>query len=212
MRRLLALFLCGTILLCLAGCGGNQVNSEENNLPPEDSDITDVPPQESMEEKDPVEESDNSDDRGIPGMDSFALLTVLTGDPFYIPKGELITADAADTYRAYSCTSIGGGEGSGVMYDYSLSLDSDEEIIGATFGITSTTASEQELLTAADLFFYAVSLLDYDTADSETLSTWFADNLEYAGSDAIETTLGDATFQLYGTPGAMYWVDISKAV
>lgn len=156
--------------------------------------------------------SSGADDRGIPGMDPSALLTLLTGDPFYIPTGELVAVDDAEnTYCAYTCTSTGGGEGSGVMYDYSLSLDSDEEIVGSSFGIISTTANEEELLVAADLFFYAVSLLDYDTADSETLSAWFTDNLEHAGSDAIETTLGDATFQLYGIPGNMYWVDISKA-
>lgn len=133
------------------------------------------------------------------------------GAPYEVPKGELTPAAAENTAGAFTCTSTGGGEGSGVMYDYSLTLDEDEEIVGATFGIMSTTASERELLTAADLYFYAVSLLKYDTADTDALTEWFAANLANASEDAIETTIGDATFQLYGTPGTMYWVDISKA-
>lgn len=211
MKRLLSACISLSLLLCLAACGSPSApeGSVPSSAEPDPPAVSDQTPQE--EPPSGSTEDSSLDPRGIPGMDSYALLTVLSGAPYEVPKGELTPAAAENTAGAFTCTSTGGGEGSGVMYDYSLTLDEDEEIVGATFGIMSTTASEGELLTAADLYFYAVSLLKYDTADTDALTEWFAANLANASEDAIETTIGDATFQLYGTPGTMYWVDISKA-
>lgn len=153
----------------------------------------------------------NSDDRGIPGMDPFAVKIILNSEPFDIPIPETIPEDALNPYCASHCSTTGGGDRSGVTYDYSLSLDSDGEIVGASFGITSTTATAQQLLTAADLYFYTVSLIQYDTSDEDSLYAWFSESLKNASDKGISTTIGDASFDLYGTPGIMYWVDISKA-
>ena len=90
-------------------------------------------------------------------------------------------------------------------------MDADGEIIGASFGLSANLGtSEQDLLLAADLYFYTVAILPYDTSDEETITTWFEDELPYASSDGTSTTIGDATFTLYGIPGGSYWVDISK--
>lgn len=209
MRKILSVCISLVLLMTLVSCGDSSPAKNESPTEKESSAPVDQTP--TVEQSADNTESLSADDRGISGMKSYALLTVLTGEPFGVPMGETKPTEVENTGSAYTCVSNGGGEGSGVMYDYSLSLDADEEIIGASFGVMSTTASERELLTAADLYFYAISLIEYDTADSEMLKAWFSDNLPNAGSEAIETTIGDATFQLYGSPGAIYWVDISKA-
>ena len=99
-------------------------------------------------------------------------------------------------YSAYTCVSA--GEVDGISYDYSISLDSDEEIIGASFGVSALSASATDLFYAADLYFYSVSLIAYDTGDKEALSAWFTESLPNASSEAISITLGDAKFDLYG--------------
>lgn len=208
MKKFLSICISLTLLMALVSCGDSSPSKNESPTEQEFSTPVDQIP--DTEQSSNSTDSLSADDRGIPGMKSFALLAVLTGEPFGIPMGDNNPTDAENTSSAYTCVSNGGGEGSGIMYDYSLSLDSDKEIIGASFGVMSTTASERELLTAADLYFYAISLIEYDTADSETLAAWFSDNLPNAGSEAIETTIGDAVFQLYGISGVMYWVDISK--
>ena len=195
-------FLCVLLLMAfvLTGCG---------SAPEEAKPVEPAPPAE-VDTSAQQEVKEQADESGISGMASYPIRSVLSGDPFNIPMEDLTPADGASGC-AYTCSATGGGEGRGVMYDYSLTLDGDEEIIGASFGIVSTTANEEKLLTEADMYFYAVSLIEYDNSDKETLAKWFEDNLGTAGSEATETTIGDAKFQLYGVPGATYWVDISKA-
>ena len=149
---------------------------------------------------------------GIPGMDSFTIRLVLESSPFSIPltDGTIASPEAINLYAQSYVSS--GSEDPNVLYDYSITEDLDGEIIGATFGITSAGASEQELLTAADLFFYAVSIIPYDTADEDTLTAWFESTLPTVSESGESITVGDATFELYGMPGSMYWVDISKSV
>lgn len=151
------------------------------------------------------------DPHAIPGMGSYAIRHVLSGAPFEVPYTTANLSSVEGAPDTYACVSCSNTDGAAVMYDYSLTLSADETIIGASFGITGTTASAQELLTAADLYFYAISLIKYDTANTEELTSWFASSLPDVGETAIETTIGDATFKLWGIPGAMYWVDISKA-
>lgn len=147
-----------------------------------------------------------ADERGIDGMDPFAF-QMTVADALGISYAKK-TSDNPD-YSAYTCVS--DGQKDGISYDYSISLDSDDEIIGATFGVTALSASSTDLFYAADLYFYTVSLITYDTGDKEALSTWFEKSLPNASSEAISITIGDAKFELYGMNGGAYWVDISKA-
>lgn len=118
-------------------------------------------------------------------------------------------AEAAHIYTS-SCTSSGSNDES-VIYDYSITMDADEEIIGATFGVSSTGGSSaQSLLNAADLYFYALAILPYDTADEETAIAWFEDSLPNATEEGSSLVIGDATFTLYGSPYSMYWIDVIK--
>lgn len=154
----------------------------------------------------------NADSRGIPGASAAKVQTLLTMSPFNIPQKDLTAAPAeAESTYAYSCTSIGFSEDDKFTYDYSLTLDSDEEIIGASFGISTMDASFSALRTAADLYFYAVGLMEYDGADSDALTAWLSDNLPNASKDALTTTVGAATFNLYTDEASMYFLDVSKA-
>ena len=133
MKRLLSACISLSLLLCLAACGSPSApegsgpsSAEPDPLSSIGSDPQEEPPSGSAEDS-------SLDPRGIPGMDSYALLTVLSGAPYEVPKGELTRPRQKTLLSAFTCTSTGGGEGSGVMYDYSLTLDEDEEIVGATF-------------------------------------------------------------------------------
>ena len=209
--------LCASIalLILLSACSRQNQGALQNNKP-EDNSLNSLPGQ---DEQSPSTNNEGSasgedlaetDEKGIAGMDSFAIRYVFQSDPFCIPMTEPVPApEAAEDIYSASCSSSGSGN-SGVLYDYSLILDADEEVISGSFGVSSTGANEQELLTAADLYFYTVSIIPYDTAEEETLTAWFEDNLPNVTSDGITTTIGDVSYQLYGTPGSMYWVDISK--
>ena len=190
--------LLACILLLLCGC-----TAGIGQTPSENISLESVAPSEPSAEpsfEPPV------DERGITGMDPFAF-QMTAANTFGIPyiKKE---SDFSD-YSAYTCVS--NSEQDGISYDYSISLDSDNEIIGASFGVSALSASETDLFYAADLYFYAVSLISYDTADTDTLSAWFEESLPNASNEAISITIGDAKFELYGMNGGTYWVDISKA-
>ncbi len=214
-----AVLLCASLILLilLSACSGQNQGTLQDNTPGDNS-LSSLPGQDEQspstnnEGSSSGEDLAETDEKGISGMDSFTIRYVLQSDPFCIPMTETVPApEAAGDIFSASCSSSGSGN-AGVLYDYSLTLDADEEVISASLGVSSTGASEQELLTAADLYFYTISIVPYDTADEETLTAWFEDNLPNVTSDGITTTIGEATYQLYGTPGSMYWVDISKTV
>lgn len=210
-KLLLAIGLSCSLLFPLTACGSEHpgvsgANSSSASVSDNDNlqDAGDSATISSSEEA-------NTSDKGIPGMESFAIRAVLEGDPFFIPMTDGTPAPeaAGDTYSMSYVSSSSGD--SGIQYDYSITQDSDDEIISASFGIMSTTASEQELLSAADLYFYAVSIIPYDTSDEDTLSAWFEETLPITTEEGNTIAVGDAIYQLYGTPGVTYWVDISRS-
>lgn len=206
MKRLLSTALLFAMALTLVSCGGGNASSDstvgsQSNVHSASSSVSSEPI---------ISNSESTDGRGIPGMSTFAIRAVLEGSPFGIPMTEDVPApvEATESY-ASSCTSSGPASGN-VLYDYSITMDSDGEIIGASFGITSITANESEMLNAADLFFYTVSQISYDTADKDTLVAWFEETIPAATTDGTSITVGDAVYHLYGNPGLLYFVDISK--
>lgn len=193
-----------TMLISLfVGCGNSQGNPSQSDgsAPIEDSQTT-------IENPDPIMDADS---RGIPGMGSFALKTVLSGTPFNVSMEENTPAEAeaAELY-AYSCIGIGTSSDGSISYDYSMTLDNDEEIIGASFGVASTGASSDVLRSAADLYFFSVGITNYDGADSDALTAWLTDNLPNASTNPLTTTIGPATFELYYDGSSMYFLDVKK--
>ena len=204
MKKILTLLATAAMMLSLlAGCGSPQ----EDPLQSDGSSAI----EDSQPVEDPVED-EGTDPRGIPGMDSFALKMVMSSPPVNIPMAENTPAEseAAEIY-AYSCIGIGTSSDGSVSYDYSMTLDSDKEIIGASFGVASTGASSDMLLNAADLYFFSVGILEYDGADPDALTDWLTENLPNASTDPLTTTIGPATFELYYDGSSMYFLDIKKA-
>lgn len=206
-KRTLSLAIAGTmLLLSLTACGSAPAVSSSNASSAPESSAQSTP----YEAPDIPPEVVTSDDRGIPGMKTTAIRYTLESDPFVIPANlsKPAPVEASEVYAA-SYTSRGVAA-NGISYDYSITVDKDDEIIGATFGLlNSANGSNSGLLIAADLFFYVVSLLDYDTAQREDLASWFETTLPSL-KDSAEVTFGDAKFELYVMPGLSYWVDISK--
>lgn len=206
MKKDFSLFLVLSLILSLSACGASE--SQVNTAPSPSSDIPEGQVSEAPQES-PIPEV-QADDRGIPGMKA-STIRLLLDSSFGVPWTDNVPApDEAKSIYAFSCSSTGSNEDS-IVYDYSITMDEDEEIIGATFGVSASgNCTQQELLSAADLYFYALAILPYDTADEDTVVAWFEDALSNSTTDGKSISVGDATFTLYGSSPSMYWVDISK--
>lgn len=202
MKRTITILL----VLCLimpvfAGCADSGAQESD---PQEE--VSEVVPEMSSEEPEP---SVVLDDRGINGMNPQAIMLTLSSS-FGVPYSKT-DSDTPDD-EVYSCVSMGDDPGTySVYYSYSMGLDAESEIIEANFSVVAKDATGKELLLAADLFFYAISLISYDTADKDALAAWFEAALPEVSENPASVTIGDATFSLYGLDGYMYWVDICKA-
>jgi len=218
--------------LTLAGCGDTSVpanfsaNSSSSantssdpgfssSSSPSDSSVPVSPINDasSSDNSVPSEDAQASDNRGIPGMDPYPLRTVLESEPFYLKMMGEAPAPAEDA-DLYASTCSMTNKSDGIIYDYIINTDNDGEVVKATFGVINSSASSDELLKAAELYFYVVSLMGYDTSDEEALFAWISENLPTvadAGEDGVEITIGDAKYSFCGLTDEMYLVDISKA-
>ena len=183
MQKLLSMILALAMILSLAACG-----QKAEPAPAED------PQPEQQEQQEPAAE---------------LIMSLLTSDPFQIPVGELkdAPAEAAEIF-AYTTSSTSVGS-DGMAYDYTLTLDSDKEIMSASFGVSGDDAAK--VAQAADLLFYAVAINTYDTGDEDALKAWMSDAIAQSRSGEVSTTIGDATFTMHCASNLAYWVDIAKA-
>lgn len=216
MKKLLCLLFAICLIGSITGCGGNpQVNTSQSQPTASTTENTSDNEQSSDSTSESTSTTEPADDRGISGMKSFQTRMILNS-AFGIPLADKTEDDqSVSTYCAVHYTSNNFYEENGVtvLCDYSISVDNDDEIVGASFGINAITASKTELALAADLFFYAVGLTSYDTSDTETLTAWLEENIFTVGIEetGVSIVIGDARFELYGLPGTSYWLDISKA-
>ena len=153
------------------------------------------------------EETAGEDTRGIDGMKVIPLLIVYDQEYEMPYEKKEANADAASVF-AYSCTSTGVHDG--ITYDYSFSLDSDEEAISGSVGITAPGVVDGDFLDAAEVYFSSVSFVEYDTSDSDKLTSWISECLGTQSFENSSTTIGDVTFEMYAS-GSAFWMDISKA-
>lgn len=202
MKKQLTVICCVALAISLlSGCAATEVVTSP---PTESLSAAETPDQSASFAPTESPEAD-PDSRGISGMDGGTLLLLL--DMSYdIPMEKKESSDL--DYSAYTCVSSATIDG--ITYDYSISLDKDDEIIAGTFGVSSFSASDTDLFLAADLYFYALAITEYNGSDNEQLSSWFEDSLKDVTDQGTSITIGDATFELYGING-MYWVDVSKA-
>ena len=215
MKKLISLVFAFILLaFCISCGGGNNLEDDQALSKSEElnsaSDNDGAPTQEGTTGEESLAETEEenvdepADNRGIPGMKATALL--LTYDSSFDVPYQIAESTTPD-YSAFTCVS--SAEVDGIFYDYSISLDEDEEIISGSFGVSSPLVSATDLYYAADLYFYVIAITDYDTGNEDELTTWFENALEVASADGVSTTIGDATFTLYSLEG-QYWVDISK--
>lgn len=156
----------------------------------------------------PTENDNQTDSRGITGMGAEKALLALVsyGLPYQLNDSQAEQQD----YCAYTCGS--SGSNGGITYDYSVSLDLDKEIVGATFAISSATVSADKLRSEANTYFFVIgsALNSGNNTNKEAFVEWLDKSLPDVSKTADSITLGDATFELYALDG-MYWLDISKA-
>ena len=215
MKKLLSMILALAMILSLAACGqkaepapAEDPQPEQQEQPGPAAEPESLPEPEAEPETAPEPEP-VADDRGIDGMSAGMIMSLLTTDPFQIPVGELkdAPAEAAEIF-AYTTSSTSVGS-DGMAYDYALTLDSDKEIMSASFGVSGDDAAKVAL--AADLLFYAVAINTYDTGDEDALKAWMSDAIAQSRSGEVSTTIGDATFTMHCASNLAYWVDIAKA-
>lgn len=195
MKKLLIPSVLLAFALFLTACGGQSSTKQSNQESSSDSNVSGIEQSTSASSNQPDAEPDN---RGIPGANYFGLCYVLSNE-FGISLGNLEPTSTPDLC-AYNLYSIYEDPQQSATFDYALSLDSDEEIVSATFGVTNYYSDMTVFLDRAKLYIYSVGLLPYDTAKAETT----AETL-YNAIDSLEDgvpfviTEGDAKFELSAT-------------
>lgn len=199
MKNLLIPCLSLTLVLSLVACSGqsstNQSNQTEGGGSSSVSNVSSIEQSTNTSSNQTETEPDN---RGIPGANYFGLCYSLS-DEFGISLGYLEPASTPELC-AYSVYSIYEDPQQSATFDYTLSLDSDKEIISATFGVTNYYSDMATFLNRAKLYIYAVGLLPYDTAQAETTAEALYDAIDTL-EDGVPfvITEGDAKFELYAT-------------
>ncbi len=95
---------------------------------------------------------------------------------------------------------------------YDFELDEDMELVSGSFSATSTEEPRAIVRNGADLFFYALAIVEYDGSDTETTETWMRDTVKNMEVGDVEsTTVGGVKFEISSFSERSYYLDISKA-
>lgn len=204
MKRLLGMVTSAALCLSLASCGSSDVVISP--LPDSASSEPSVQSEPSPTPATP------EDDRGIDGLSAFALRSVLEGEPFNVPYGNDNPApeEAAEVFATSASSS---SVSDGIAYDYSLTMDSDGDIISGNMGVTSVDVPAETLSMAAELYFFALLVCPHDgfTPDTDAADTVAKDAVSNATADGYEFTIGNAEFTAYNTGLGAYWIEVAKA-
>lgn len=190
-----------------------------NIIDSESATTTQVPQNETSESssdptESPVPTESAKDTRGILGSYAADIRMGLT--EFGLEEAPFSSApNEAKEVFAYSCTTSYEDQLLGVTYDYSLTLDSNFQVIGASFGISNNSAEEDAYQALAAIYLGFCATMPYDKSDAESAKQFVLDNLyEIDAKNNAETVIGDAKFELYGLKAGyhfgQYWLDISK--
>lgn len=219
MKRLLSLLLAFILVLSLTACGGSRQETAntkpaESTEQPKKEEPTPEPVSETAEDV-PVESESDRDERGILGSHGTDIRMGLTTFGLEEPAINRAPDEAKEVFAFTSSTS-NQDTSLGVTYDYSLTMDSAFQIIGASFCITNDSASYDNFVSLAKLYLAYSATMPYDAADSVQAKNWVNETLDSVSSDEpASITIGDATFELYGTDSGdgfgNFWLDISKA-
>lgn len=206
MKRLTSGLL-ACILLLLCGCAENT-----SPIPSESVSIESKVPSESVET--PISTEITEDTRGILGSHATDIRMGLTDFGLEEAPFSAAPADAKEVF-AHSCTANYTDQALGVTYDYSLTLDSSFQVIGASFGISNDGAEEDDYQTLAALYLGFCATMPYDESDAEAARQFVLDNIyEISAENSAELVIGDAKFELRGLKAGYHfgqcWLDVSK--
>lgn len=211
MRTKVLIFLMFSLLLCmLVGCGNAEIPSKETG--------TQEPLQEDTENLETEAPEEEPDDRGIPGSSSYDITLGLENAVGFEKAEYKRTSYEGADHDTISAVNSHEDTTLGVTFDYSITADSDYEIIGASFGITDArgTISNETFIALAQNYLGYVSTVPYDTSDSETTRAWVEEQIPVVADAEGESslTVGDVEFTLYGIPSGgpynVFWLDFEK--
>lgn len=142
--------------------------------------------------------AETTDTRGILGSHGTDIRMGLSD--FGLPEGDIKPAPAeATAVYAFSSSST-YQDAAGFSLDYSLTMDSDFQIIGASFNATNTDLSTDDFLSIATYYLGFSATMPYDAADAETAKAWVSDNISQAvNGNSPSTAIGDAKFELFAS-------------
>lgn len=200
--------LLALLLLVFCGC------ASEGDVTVEPSDT--AAPIESTPElsSEPTTDVSDEDTRGIIGSHATDIRMGLT--KFGLDEAPFSAApDEAKEVFAHSCNATYKDETLGVTYDYSLTLDSKFQIIGASFGISNQDAKVDVYTDIATQYLGFCATMPYDKSSTEEAKSFIEDNLaDISANNSAEIVIGDAKFELHGLKAGNYfgeyWLDISK--
>lgn len=216
-RSFLALVLSALMLFALSACG--EQNQHGSTPAPSQADTNTPPPAEDepeveLEAEPEAEPEDAPDERGIKGSHGTDIRMGLTR--FGLEEAAIAKApeEAREVFAFSSSTSYQDTD-LGVSYDYSLTMDSNFQIIGASFGVTNNSATKDNFVTIASLYLGFAATMPYEAASSTDAKSWVEENISSIPSEnEISTIIGDAKFELKGVDSGdgigNYWLDISK--
>ena len=211
MKKYLLLIL-AVISICLYSCSSGAPQStaqppENNPAQQEEPENPNTDPSnENIDtEKDKTSEENNAekkDERGIIGSHTTDIH--LGMEQFGLEDHSVSAApdDAKDIYAHASSCSCENTDLDASL-DYSLTADSERQLISGSFGISwLANGNNDDFVSAAKTYLGFAATIPYDTSDSDTVKAWVSDNIpSVADGDSVTTTVGDATFELSGTVG-----------
>lgn len=206
MKRLIAGSLAFVLLLLCSCTGGVEAS------PSESGGEGSTAPSKSAETLAPTEGVEDA--RGILGSHATDIRMGLT--EFGLEEAPFSSApDDAKEVFAHSCTTSYTDQILGVTYDYSLTLDSNFQVIGASFGIVNNSAEEDMYQALAALYLGFCATMPYDESDTAAAKQFVLDNLyDINAKNRAELVIGDAKFELYGLKAGYHfgqcWLDVSK--
>lgn len=205
MRKAIVICMSMALVVALAGCA--TTNNAAN--PSQSTDITPAPT-ESAE----ISSTETPEITGIPG--SFMKDIQLGVSKFGMDDASAEGAPDGAEYR-WGADRMWNFPNTNISLDYSIRADSDRQLISGSFGATWDGVVDNDVFCdAAETYLSFIATMPYDTADQQAAKQWVIDNLDNVeGEKFATTTIGDATFSLYGAKTehgvpSSYWLKISN--
>lgn len=209
MKKALAVALAICLLLATVGCSSYSATPSSSPSSP----ASPSPTPEPSPSPTPTEEPEET--IGILGSHLTDVRLGLVN--FGIPEGSFSHApEEAKAYYRIRSSSSAENLDFDASIDYSMSADSNYQLISGTFGATWLVNQDNRIFTAgAQLYLRYVASIPYDSADPEAAQAWVDENMLLAAEgESVSTIIGDAKFELFGTMvgdnyGA-FWMEITK--